>query len=329
MQISAIIGINNNKLNYGRKQRHYYTNLAPLRQYTVSFAAKMPKDMMELSQEKIISICKKAINSGERLGEGKEAIAYKIEEYPAYCVRREKIYESSGIKFCTKLNKFDIANHVVARLDEGITIMKYIPGVPLKSQNLNNTKVELKRVIQDLLANEFDIKPFKKVISQIENAKSKGIDFDRLGENILVDPMNHEITCIDFSPKIIDNTNEYNPISYIYDALDVDNTQHAPRIFGKLCLAYVQRLLEVPVQKLNLDKLDLHFYHRGFLNDPFNHFPDRELLQETEKQLQIIIREKHQAASKKLPKLVEEFEDFVNHELMPFGNSYGFYGVFY
>ena len=212
----------------------------------------------------------------------------------------------------------------MAHLNEGTTILKYIPGIPIKITNNYDTINSLKKTVQGLLANEFSTSSFKKLIEQVENAKMKDIDFDRFGENILVDPMTHEMVCIDFSPNIKDTSNEYNPISYIYSALDVDNTQHAKRVFGKLCDAYAQRLLEVPAKNLNLDKLDMHFYHRGFINDPFCYFSDRELLHETEKRLQELIKEKTNPSEKNLTTKVNDFREFINHEMMPIYDSVWF-----
>lgn len=304
---------------------------SPLKSDTVSFCAK--KDLLKLPSEKIIEICENAIKYGIRLGEGKEAVAYKIEEFPEYCVRQEKRYSKSpnGFQISRALNKYDIVNHVVARLDEGTTIMHYISGMPIKIRSSLDTKRPIKETIQGLLANEFPERSFRKVLAQIEDAKAKGIDFDRFGENLHVDPLNYEMTCIDFSPYIKDTTGEYNPISYIYTALDVDGTQHAQRVFGKLCNAYAQRLVDVPINKLNFDKLDTNFYHRGFESDAFNCFEDRELLEETQKRLENLIEAKKSRLPKlQMQELVNKFKEFVNKNIMPYkGYDYYASNVFY
>ena len=296
-----------------------YPNLAPLKCDTVTFSGKLPRDLMELASDRIIKICEKAISAGEIIGEGKEARVFKIEGYPEYCVRQEKKLANNKFELERNLDKYDLVNHVVAHLNEGTTILKYVSGIPIKITDSYNPKNDLKRTIQELLANEFPVVSFKKLLEQVENAKMKDIDFDRFGENILVDPMTHEMVCIDFSPNIRDTSNEYNPISYIYSALDVDNTQHAKRVFGKICDAYARRLFEVPTKNLNLDKLDMHFYHRGFINDPFCYFPDREILHETEKRLQTLIKEKTNPLSRKekLKTMIEDFHEFINQEIMP------------
>lgn len=303
-----------------------YSNLSPLPCDIVSFSGNISDDLMNLPAKKIIDICKLAIKNGTKLGEGREAVTYKIENYPEYCLRQEKVYEKSGdFNINEFLDNYDKANHVVARLDGGTTIMKYIPGIPVKNIDSFDPLKTMKNEIRALLANEFEELPFLKVIEQVEDAKSNGIDFDRFGENIHVDPLNHEIVCIDFSPKIKDYSGEYNPISYIYDALDVDGTQYSKRVFGKLCSAYAQRLIDSPINKLNFDKLDMNFYHRGCINDPFNHFPEREILTETRDYLrQIIKAKKDNKPKEELAKMVADFKDYIDNNVMSF-NDFGYF----
>lgn len=296
------------------------TNLAPLKQDTVSFSGRIPKDLLDLSPEKILAVCKRAVRDNIVIGEGQEAIAYKIQDYPQYCIRYEKKSGDTPANFGLnyKLNKYDRVNHVILKLGKGTQLMKYISGIPLKIMPHRDTPdgIQVKKAVQGLVANNFPESSFKKVISQIEDAKSKGIDFDRKGENLLVEAVNQEITCIDFSPNFHDV--EYNPISYVYSAMDVDNTEHAAKIFGKLCKAYAQRLYEVPVNKLNIDSLDTNFYHRGFMDEPFNYFPDRKILAETQKRLENLIKEKQNPENSKeyIEYLVQEFKDFIDEKVM-------------
>lgn len=317
-----LVGLNSftPKLNNTAQPVRKYTNLAPLKQDTVSFSGRVPKkDLIELSPQRIISECRKAIKEGIKIGEGQEAIAYKIEAYPQYCIRREKLKAGRISEFSldTKLNKYDKVNHVVAKLDEGTQLMRFIPGIPLKITHRDTVDgIKVKETVKGLVANNFPESSFKKVITQIEEAKLKGIDFDRKGENLHVEPLSQEMICIDFSPKFHDI--EYNPISYIYSALDVDKTEHAPKIFGKLCKAYAQRLLEVPSSKLNLEHLDTNFYHRGFMEDAFNEFPDKNILEETKTQLDALIEAKKDSSNPKeyLEYLVDEFKEFIDEKVM-------------
>ena len=101
--------------------------------------------------------------------------------------------------------------------------------------------------------------------------------------------------------------------------MDVDNTEHASKIFGKLCKAYAQRLCEVPVSKLNLDSLDTNFYHRGFMDDAFNYFPNRKVLEETQKRLETLIKEKQNPENTKeyFEYLVQEFKEFIDDNVIP------------
>ena len=43
--------------------------------------------------------------------------------------------------------------------------------------------------------------------------------------------------------------------------------------------AYAERLKTCDLKDLNLDVLDKNFYCRGFMDDAFNNFKDRELLE--------------------------------------------------
>lgn len=299
-----------------------YPNLAPLKQDTVSFSGGIPKavDLMDLPPDKIIKICKKALKEHFVIGEGQEAVAIKIQDYPYYCIRHIKKgnHKNKQLGLDMKLDKYDKVNHVVAHLSPDTQLMRYIPGIPLKIMRHSDTAsgIKVKQALQELVANNFPEDSFKNVIKQVEDAKEKGIDFDRFGENLLVDPISQNMTCIDFSPNF--KMEEYNPISFIYHAIDADKTEHAPKILGKLCNAYAQRLLEVPVKKLNLDKLDTNLYARGFEGDPFNYFPDKALLKETESKLKELIAEKQNPSLHEngFEYMVDLFKEFVDEKLL-------------
>lgn len=125
------------------------------------------------------------------------------------------------------------------------------------------------------------------------------------------------MVCFDFSPRYHDK--EYNPISYIYSALDVDKTEYAPKVFGKLCKAYAQRLLETSDKKLNFQYLNTNFYHRGIRNDAFNDFPNKTLLDITSQRLQLLVKAKKNPDNSKkyLRYLVEEFKQFIDERIIP------------
>lgn len=313
---------NNYPVNKPYSPRASYPKLAPLKQDTVSFSGAISKsvDLLDLPADKIIKICKKAIKDNFVIGEGQEAIAIKIPDYPYYCIRHEKKgkQKTKQLGLDMKLDKYDKVNHVVAHLSPDTQLMRYIPGIPLKIMHHSDTAsgIKVKQALQELVANNFPEESFKNVLKQVEEAKEKGIDFDRFGENLLVDPISQNLTCIDFSPNF--KMEEYNPISFIYHAIDADKTEHAPKILGKLCSAYAQRLLEVPAKKLNLDKLDTTFHARGFEGDPFNYFPDRNLLKETETRLKELIAEKQNPTLHEngFEYMVEMFKEFIEENLI-------------
>lgn len=274
-----------------------------------------PKDLMDLPQKQILEICQNTLSRKVSLGKGQEATVYKIEEFPReYCIREDrriaKGYDNLKLDF--KLDKFDKANFVVAKLGEGLTLLKYISGIPLKIMRNSDTMsgIKVKESMQELIANNFPEESFIKIIEQIEQNRKNGIIFDRKGENLLVDPMIQEITAIDFSPKF--NDIEYNPIAYIYHALDVDGTDFGPKVLGKLINAYAERLKTCDLKDLNLDVLDTNFYHRGFMDDAFNQFKDRELLEKCRKML---FEDLIEAKKTKPQKEFENYVDYIKYEI--------------
>lgn len=303
----------------GRK----YSNLAPLAQDTVSFGCRKfvrAKDLMDLKNKEIIQVCIDALEKNQPIGKGTEAIVYKIPDYPMqYCLRQEKnvIPNKNKLKLNFDLDDYDRANFVIAKLGEGLTLLKYVPGIPLKIITKSDTEsgIKVKHALQELVANNFPVESFQKTISLIEENRSKGIVFDRKGENLLVDAISQEMTPIDYSRQF--NDVEYNPISYIYHALDVDNTEHARKVLGKLCMAYAERLKTAKKEDLNLDILDRNFYHRGFIFDPFNHFPDRDVLEEVRAKLfDELLEQKFTTSPEEFEWLVDCFKDFVEEKLI-------------
>ena len=313
-------------------QNRKYPNLAPLKQDTVSFGCSKkfvrPKDLMDLKNKEIIQVCIDALGKNQPIGKGTEATVYKIPDYPMqYCLRQEKsvIPNINKLKLNFDLDDYDRANFVIAKLGEGLTLLKYVPGIPLKIITKSDTEsgIKVKHALQELVANNFPVESFEKTISMIEESRSKGIIFDRKGENLLVDAITQEMTPIDYSRQF--NDIEYNPISYIYHALDVDNTKHAPKVLAKLCIAYAERLKTVNREELNHDVLDRNFYHRGFIADPFNHFPDREVLEEVRSKLfDELLEQKFTTSPEEFEWLVDCYKEFVEEKLMgnrPIGPS--------
>ncbi len=327
MQIRSLFFTNQSKIQNTKQNNSIkisaYPNLAPLTKDTVSFGMSDPYrgiDLLALPPDVIKQICKKALDENKVIGRGQEAYVVKVPNYP-YCIRVEK---DKGVKanlgYDMNLDKYDRMNHVVANLADGTKLLRYIPGIPLKIMKHSDTPagIEVKESLQKLVAENFTESSFKRAIEQVEDAKSMGIDFDRNGENLLVDAIAQDLTCIDFSPKF--HMEEYNPIAFLYHALDVDNTKHAPKVLGKLCNAYATRLTEVPVEELNLEHLDMHFYTRGFINDIFNYFPDRKLLKETEEKLQELIKKKQDKSisEKEFQGYIDEFKWFVEDKLIDY-----------
>ncbi len=82
-------------------------------------------------------------------------------------------------------------------------------------------------------------------------------------------------------------------------------------------MAYAERLKTADKEELNLDVLDRNFYHRGFMDDPFNYFPDREALEEVRAKLfDELLEQKFTTNPDEFEWLVDCFKDFVEEKLM-------------
>lgn len=164
--------------NYSKKVNtsQKFSRMSNIQCDTVSFSGRGAKDLMELPAKRILSECRKAIKDNIVLGEGKEARVYKLQDYPQYCIRCEKRsnFDINKLTLSKRLNNYDKLNHVVARLDEGTSLMKYIPGVPLKIMDTDTADgIKVKNTIKGLLANNFSEAPFKKLIAQLRMQNQK------------------------------------------------------------------------------------------------------------------------------------------------------------
>ena len=110
-----------------------------LRTDTVSFSGN--NDLLNLSNEEIIEKIKISITNPKNfIGEGSEAKVYKIEN-SSYCVRLNYLDSKKFNKtsLCRNINDADKVNHIVAKLGKYSSIMRYIDGYPVLSEETTYT----------------------------------------------------------------------------------------------------------------------------------------------------------------------------------------------
>ena len=176
---------------------------------TVSF--KGSRDLLKLKPETIFKRIDKSIKKENLLGEGYEGKVYAIEDSP-YCVKiphffyfgRPADYKQS---FSTELTEKDKINHVVALLGDKTVIMKKIEGTNV----LRNPDI-----VKDLC--QFPVSSYNKFLKQISHAYDKGMYFDAINQNVIINSKNKTITGIDFINEK-DTTYEPLPLHSMYFSL--------------------------------------------------------------------------------------------------------------
>lgn len=133
------------------------------------------------------------------LGEGSEAAVYRIEG-TNYCVRlphstpgdlKVPIFDAIKTDFNLNISPQDKINHTVAKLGGGATIMPVLNGFNYFAHN--TCKKEVAQMVEELPQSTYD-----DFFSQICEAKKLGMRFDVGYKNILIDPVQKKIICIDF-----------------------------------------------------------------------------------------------------------------------------------
>ncbi len=172
---------------------------------TISFTSKT---LPYKSSKEITKVVKKAIKEPENfIGKGGEGEVYKIPDTD-YCV---KILYYSNLKkigeWTNEISSADKVNHVVAKSENGTTIMKYIEGEPLSWQFKPDEVYSLPD------------KSFKDLANQITEARDEEMIFDNAASNIIFNHKTQSLTAIDFYPPEADDNYICRPLTMIYSAL--------------------------------------------------------------------------------------------------------------
>ena len=207
---------------------------------TVSFSKK---DLLSQSEDIIFAKTAASINNPENyLGSGTEAAVYRIKDTD-YCVRvlnKNKNKISKPISF--NLTEADKINHVVAKLGNGATIMKFYEGYP--SYKTYNSRHTIKQESIDKIVEDLPISAFQKLLKQICYAKDNGMIFDCSWQNVIINPKDKTITAIDFYELNEEFPEEVHPLRYCYASLIYNDAaeEHKKDCLAKLLLAGLEEM---------------------------------------------------------------------------------------
>ncbi len=184
--------------------------LYPQKPDTVTFGGN--KDLLSNSEAQIFEKIEEAIkNKANKLGEGGEAVVYKIPD-TNYCVRLDyATIDDYKNRLSFELTEQDKINHVAAKLGGNSTIMKFLEGSPVASAKMTN--LGILKVADEI--GKMPVLAYKKLLHQICYAKEHGMTFDCAWGNVIVNSKKQTLTAIDLyrSDEII------SPLSNIYSAL--------------------------------------------------------------------------------------------------------------
>lgn len=213
------------------------SKLSPLAKDTVSLS----KPFLQKSKEEVFKIIEEAIKDKNNfLGEGGEAKTYLIPNENC-CVRILKDYPKAyKTDFSLDLNEEDKVNHVIAKLGNGSTIMKYIEGFPLfpLTRVVNpKTSKEISEAISTIGADSYN-----KLLKQVCEAKDIDMIFDCSWTNVILNPKDKTLTAIDFYkmdekfPEIV------RPLRHMYSAIPHNTYAEKASCCGKIILAGLQEM---------------------------------------------------------------------------------------
>ena len=207
------------KVNYNRPtyQQMSYTSKIQPKYDSVSFTSK---NLLKLPPEEISKIVKDAIRKENFLGSGRFGEVYKIPKTD-YCIKILKnnwIYTTFG-KWTTEIDCADKANHILAKAENGSTIMKYIKGKSL-------FEYAEREFLTDLPDSTYI-----KLLKQISDAERLGLAFDYAPANVIYDAEKETLTAIDFYRPGFGF--DLYPFTQVFLALESKNTGYQNLIINK------------------------------------------------------------------------------------------------
>lgn len=223
---------------------------ATLNKDTVTFSRGLNvNNFLKLPKKEIIKKAIQARTKSNFLGAGGEAEVYRIPD-TQYCVRFFTKQADLPKSISFRLTENDKINHIAAKLGRNSSIMHYIEG---ENCFLYKNKKELA-----MLPTE----SYHRLFRQVCHAKENNMIFDCDATNIIYNPKDKSLTAIDF--YIIDKNYPENvhPLSTIYRALRIHNTderfdtQHNKMLAGGLLEAGLKEFEPGVIPCINISDID-------------------------------------------------------------------------
>lgn len=145
-----------------------------------------------MSEKRLLPIIKSSMNSEHFIGSGSTAKVFHLKDsdYVAKIPYDTYFFVDKDFKKLPMYSSYK-ANHIEDVFENGITIMKYIKGDPLKRPD------DFKKLVK------LPAEAFNKLLKQVCDAKNYGLDLDGVPENFILNYDKKTITAIDFIPEYI------------------------------------------------------------------------------------------------------------------------------
>lgn len=194
-------------------------------------------DFLKMPKNLILQKIKNSVNKDSTfLASGREARVYKIEDEP-YCVRvplhNRGLIIDVGESLDFNITNQDKVNHVVAKLDNGITLLQYIEGENL-FKSFNSNVLNLNK------------DAYKSLIKQISVAFNNDMLCDATPANLIYYERNKTLTFVDFyNYQEYLNVKEARPLNKISSAILFNYAEKDEKILKK----FVCTLMDVALDE--------------------------------------------------------------------------------
>lgn len=219
------------------------------------------------------------LDSLELVGKGAEGSVYKVKG------SHFAIKVKNDLSISKELNKpIDLTvdpqgciNHVLAKVGENVSIMKFIDSKPIDLNALKDLNVD-------------KIKPCMKYIS---DAVNKGFRHDFGGKNILLDKASGKLVPIDFIPKKIGYKEDLLSNMFIQLYTPAKNSDDVNKLMANISLAFVQLLKENAITTIGLKNLSINLKTvKNILRMNENFVESQLFIASLEKKLQGVVNKK-------------------------------------
>lgn len=219
------------------------------------------------------------LDSLELVGKGAEGSVYKVKD------SQFAIKVKNDLSIPKELNKpIDLTvepqgciNHVVAKIGDNVSIMKFIDWKPIDLSALKELNAD-------------KIKPCMK---HIYDAVNKGFRHDFGGKNILLDKDSGKLIPIDFIPKKIGYKEDLLSNMFIQLYAPAKNSDDVNKLMANISLAFVQLLKENAITTTGLKNLSINLKTVKDIVRMKRNFAESELfIVSLEKKLQDVVSKK-------------------------------------